>query len=71
MKILKKIIDGFFAFLPHLNIALSICFITFFFVDRVNRPMAFINNDITKGMLVVFAASVILQSVYAIYRKQK
>jgi hypothetical protein len=40
-------------------------------VDRVNRPMAFINNNITKGMLAAFAASVILQSVYAIYRKQK
>ena len=71
MKILKQVIHNFFSFLPHLNIALSICFVTFFIVDRFNRPMAFINNEITKKMLVVFAVSVILQSVYAIYRKQK
>ena len=71
MKILKKILHGFFSFLPHLNIALSICFVTFFCIDRVNRPMAFINNDITKGLLVVFSASVILQSIYTIFRNQK
>ncbi|MBE6672639.1 MAG: hypothetical protein E7599_03850 [Ruminococcaceae bacterium] len=71
MKILKKIIDVFFRLLPHLNFALAICFITFYIVDRFNRPMAFINNEISKGMLVAFAVSVILQSVHSIYRNLK
>lgn len=71
MKILKKIVNIFFSILPHVNFALAICFITFYIVDRYNRPMAFINNEITKGMLVVFAASVILQSVHSIFKNQK
>ena len=57
MKTVKKIVNVFFRVLPHLNFALAICFITFYVVDRFNRPMAFINNEITKGMLVAFAVS--------------
>lgn len=71
MKHLKKFLNAFFAFLPHLNIALSICFATFYTVDRFNRPMAFINNDITKGMLLLFAILVTVQSVRAIIQRHK
>ncbi len=71
MKHLKKILNAFFAFLPHMNIALSLCFAVFYIVDRFNRPMAFINNEITKGMLIVFAVLVIIQSVHTVIQKHR
>ena len=69
MKTVKNIMHRFFGLLPHVNIALSICFIVFFVVDRLNRAMAFINNDITKGMLLVYAFTVMLSAGYAIVNK--
>ena len=43
--------------LPHAAIIISAMYFVFFFIDRVNEAMAFINNDITKGLL--FALGVI------------
>ena len=43
--------------LPHLSILLSNMYIVFFLIDRVNSAMAFINNDLTKWLLL--AASVV------------
>ena len=40
--------------LSHLLIALSVVFLSFFILDRFNRAMNFINNAITKGMLVFY-----------------
>ena len=37
--------------LPHATIILSMMYFVFFFIDRVNSSMNFIDNDITKGLL--------------------
>ena len=39
--------------LPHAAIILSMMYFVFFCIDRVNSAMAFINNDITKWLLVI------------------
>ena len=38
--------------LSHLGIVFSLMFFVFLIVDRYNRAMAFVNNDITKKMLL-------------------
>ena len=42
--------------LPHVAIVLSGMYVVFFLIDRVNSAMAFINNDITKWLLLVLCA---------------
>ena len=39
--------------LPHAAIILSLMYFVFFSIDRVNSAMAFIDNDITKVLLVL------------------
>jgi len=39
--------------LPHVAIVLSNMYLVFFAIDRVNSAMSFINNNITKILLVV------------------
>ena len=57
--------------LPHICIVLSLMMITFFVTDRFNRAMAFINNEITKWLLVVLSAVAIAVSVLLIIRQRK
>ena len=75
MKLMKKIINEIFsvaeAALPHINIALGIVILTLLITDRFNRPMNFINNDITKAMLAVFCLIVIAESVIHSYRNRR
>ena len=54
--------------LAHINLSLGFFFIIILVTDRFNRAMAFINNDITKTMMLVFSILVILESVaFAVY----
>ena len=39
--------------LPHVSIVLCNMYIGFYLIDRVNSAMAFINNDITKALLLI------------------
>ena len=55
--------------LPHFNISLCLVFATLLIVDRFNRAMAFVNNDITKGMLAAFLVLVIIESIILIAAK--
>lgn len=52
--------------LPHAGIILSLLFITFFIVDKINGAMNFINNDITKGMLLAFSLISIANACFLI-----
>ena len=40
--------------IPHAVIIISAMYAVFFFIDRVNASMAFINNPITKGLMLLF-----------------
>lgn len=64
MKIIEKL-------LPHATIILSLMFIVFFCIDRVNEKMAFINNDISKWLLAVLAVLSIITSIALIRRQRK
>lgn len=70
MKKGKIILQVLLNVLPHINIALAVTMLTFFVVDRYNRAMSFINNDITKGMLAVFCVTVLVEAIATvIYRR--
>lgn len=47
----------------HASIIISLMYFVFFFIDRVNSTMAFINNDITKALLFVLCALSIFNSI--------
>lgn len=49
--------------LPHVAIVISGMYFVFFFIDRVNSAMAFINNNITKGLLFVLCVVSICNSI--------
>lgn len=57
--------------LPHAAIILSIMYFVFFCIDRVNSAMAFINNDITKWLLVILGVISIYDAVLLIVEDQK
>ena len=42
--------------LPHAAIVLANMFVVFFLIDRVNTAMNFIDNDLTKGVLLAMCA---------------
>ena len=42
--------------LPHAAIILSLMYFVFYAIDRVNPVMAFIDNEITKALLVLLGA---------------
>ncbi len=44
-------------------IIISLMYLVFFGIDRVNTAMEFINNDITKWLLVILAVITIYNSV--------
>ena len=71
MKMIKKLLSLAAAAIPHINIALGIVLLTLLITDRFNRAMNFINNDITKFMLMVFCLLVITESVIYSYRQRK
>ena len=57
--------------LPHVCLILSLILLTCVITDRYNRAMAFINNDITKGILFVLVILVIVESVLLIRINRK
>ncbi len=57
--------------LPHAAIILSMMYFVFFCIDRVNSAMAFINNDITKWLLVILGVISIYDAVLLIVGDQK
>lgn len=53
-------------FLPHIAIILSGMYFVFYGIDRVNSAMAFIDNELTKGLLVVLGVISILNALFLI-----
>ena len=52
--------------IPHCVIIVSAMYFVFFFIDRVNSAMAFINNGLTKGLLFALCVLAIYESVLLI-----
>lgn len=70
-RLVRRIAEIFFVLLPHINLSMSIVMLTLLTTDRFNRAMAFINNNITKGMMFVWCFLIIIQSLAAIVRHRK
>ena len=51
---------------PHTAIIISLMYLIFFGIDRVNAAMNFINNDMTKWLLVALAVISIANAVTVI-----
>ena len=68
---MKAFFNKLAGILPHVCLILSLMMITFLITDRYNRAMAFINNDITKGLMMVLAVLVIVESVLLIRNNRK
>ena len=56
--------------LNHAAIVLSLMYLVFFVIDRINNAMEFINNDITKALLVLLALIAIINAEIALHRKR-
>ena len=52
--------------LPHSAIIISLMMIVFYILDQFNDAMAFINNRITKGLLLALAIISILNAINVI-----
>lgn len=52
--------------LAHAAIIISGMYFVFFFIDRVNSAMAFIDNGITKALLFILCVVSVLNSVIII-----
>lgn len=57
--------------LPHAAIVISGMYLVFFLIDRVNSAMGFINNDITKRLLLILCAISVVNALYLIRDDRK
>ena len=57
--------------LPHFCIILSVVMLVFLITDQVNSAMAFINNQGTKVIMIVFSLLVLLMSILYIADQRK
>lgn len=64
-------ISGFFGLLPHGAILICNMYIVFFLIDRVNSAMCFIDNEITKGLLLIMCVISMGTSVSLIRLKHR
>lgn len=57
--------------LAHCAIIISGMYIVFFLIDRVNPAMGFIDNDITKPLLLVLSLIAIINAIQVIAAERK
>ena len=57
--------------LPHVAIVLSNMYLVFFAIDRVNSAMSFINNNITKILLVVLCIISTINAAFLILDQRR
>ena len=53
--------------LPHAAIIIAAMYVVFFAIDRVNSAMGFINNNITKVLLLVFSVVSVFNALWLIH----
>lgn len=57
--------------LSHSAIILSLFYLTLFVIDKINNAMQFIENDITKALILVLAAVSTINAVFTISDERK
>lgn len=63
---MKKVWNAVYCLLPHLTLASALMLLTFVIVDHFNRAMSFLDNHMTKTVLLVFLILVLVQSAATI-----
>ena len=63
---MKKFGGHFAHALPHMTLILSLMLLVFLIIDQFNRAMAFINNDITK--CIILGTSLLALCLWALHR---
>lgn len=58
-------VKAFWVFLTHATIVLSVVFLVFFVIDRVNPAMMFIGSDISDWLLCIFCVIALVSSIFA------
>ena len=64
-------ISGFLGMIPHAAILICNMYIVFFLIDRVNTAMCFIDNDITKCLLMIMCVISMFTSISLIRAQRK
>lgn len=54
--------------LLHISNILAICFIAYYILDRYNPMMKFIDNDVSKLLLLAFGAATLTANQFTIWR---
>lgn len=67
---IKRILSLIASALPHINIALGITMLALLVTDQFNRAMNFINNDMTKTLMIIYCVLIIIQSVIYSYNRR-
>ena len=57
--------------LNHSAVILSLFYLTLFVIDKINSAMQFIENDITKALILVLAAVSTVNAIFAISADRK
>lgn len=57
--------------LPHILIILAVVLLVFLIIDQVNAAMAFVNNQGTKIIMMIFCVLVLGASIYAIWEDRR
>lgn len=57
--------------LPHVAILLSNMYLVFYCIDRVNSAMSFIDNNITKALLVILSIISITNAAFLIQAERR
>ena len=57
--------------LNHSAVILSLFYLTLFVIDKINSAMQFIENDITKALILVLAAVSTVNAIIAISADRK
>ena len=52
--------------LPHAAMIMAFMYFVFFFIDKVNTAMNFVNNNLTKGILFAMCVLVVIESIVMI-----
>ncbi len=56
--------------LPHICIIISLMLLTLLVIDRLNRAMNFIDNDLFKGLLLIYIIAVLMLSCRLVSRNR-
>lgn len=68
--IFMKYIKTALKLLPHLSIIFSVMFLTFAVIDTQNRAMGFLDNSISRALIIIWAAvSIVTECVLIGYQR--